>query len=60
MGREGGRIGAEFDRRAATYDTSAMHRWQAREAVRLAAPRPRTWVLDVATGQGWPRGGPPR
>jgi SAM-dependent methyltransferase len=40
----------EFDRRAATYDASAMHRWLAQEAVRLAAPRPHTWVLDVATG----------
>ncbi|MFF7725722.1 methyltransferase domain-containing protein [Streptomyces sp. NPDC008001] len=29
-----------------------MHRWLAQEAVRPAAPRPRTWVLDVATGTG--------
>ncbi|NML50808.1 class I SAM-dependent methyltransferase [Streptomyces sp. R302] len=52
MGRERARISAEFDRRAATYEASAMHRWLAQEAVRLAAPRPHTWVLDVATGTG--------
>jgi hypothetical protein len=28
-------IGAEFDRRAATYDHSKMHRWQADQAVQL-------------------------
>ncbi|RLU83099.1 hypothetical protein CTZ27_29405 [Streptomyces griseocarneus] len=52
MRGERSHIGAEFDQRAATYDTSAMHRWQARQAVGLATPRPSTWVLDVATGTG--------
>lgn len=47
------RIGADFDRRAAAYDTNAMHhRWLAQEAVRLAAPRPNSSILDVATGTG--------
>ncbi|WP_235490700.1 class I SAM-dependent methyltransferase [Streptomyces roseoverticillatus] len=52
MQRERSGIGAEFDKRAATYDASAMHRWQAHEAVRLAVPHPNTQVLDVATGTG--------
>ena len=31
-------IGHEFDRRAATYDESEMHRWQAEQAVTMFTP----------------------
>jgi ubiquinone/menaquinone biosynthesis C-methylase UbiE len=45
-------IGAEFDRRAATYDHSKMHRWQADQAVQLLQPQPAQRILDIATGTG--------
>lgn len=45
-------IAAEFDRRVASYDSSAMHRWQAERAVDLLGRRPGMAVLDVATGTG--------
>jgi SAM-dependent methyltransferase len=45
-------IAQEFDRRAATYDQSEMHRWQADQAVRLLRPQPAQRILDIATGTG--------
>ena len=46
------RVAARFDRRAATYDQSASHRWQARVAVDFLEPCTGERVLDVATGTG--------
>jgi ubiquinone/menaquinone biosynthesis C-methylase UbiE len=45
-------IGHEFDRRAATYHHSEMHRWQADQAGQLLQPRPAQRILDLATGTG--------
>ena len=45
-------IAHEFDRRAATYDESEMHRWQADQAVQLLRPQPGQRILDIATGTG--------
>lgn len=45
-------IAERFDRRALTYDHSAVHRWQAVQAGRFLAPRRGADVLDVATGTG--------
>jgi SAM-dependent methyltransferase len=45
-------IAEEFDRRAATYDGSEMHRWQAQRAVQLLDLRPGQRMLDIATGTG--------
>jgi SAM-dependent methyltransferase len=45
-------IRQEFDRRAATYDQSEMHRWQADQAVQLLQPQPAQRILDIATGTG--------
>ena len=45
-------MGARFDSRAGTYDTSAAHRWQADVAARFAHAAPDERVLDVATGTG--------
>ena len=46
-------IGAEFDRRADTYDTSTMHVWQADLAAAILEPTVETkLILDVATGTG--------
>ncbi|MBV8997325.1 MAG: methyltransferase domain-containing protein [Pseudonocardiales bacterium] len=45
-------IAEKFDRRALSYDHSAMHRWQAAQAVRFLAPRAGADVLDAATGTG--------
>lgn len=45
-------VAEEFDRRAATYDDSAVHAWQADQAVRILDPRPGQLILDVATGTG--------
>jgi SAM-dependent methyltransferase len=45
-------IGHEFDRRAAIYDHSEMHRWQADQAVQLLQPQPAQRILDIATGTG--------
>lgn len=45
-------VAGEFDRRADTYDDSAMHRWQAEIAARLLQPRPGQRLLDIATGTG--------
>jgi SAM-dependent methyltransferase len=47
-----GWIAEKFDRRALSYDHSAMHRWQAAQAARFLAPRSDADVLDVATGTG--------
>ncbi|MGH3982828.1 MAG: hypothetical protein ACRDST_09160 [Pseudonocardiaceae bacterium] len=55
-GMLGGVIGSEgwiaekFDRRALSYDQSAVHGWQATQAARFLAPRKGVDVLDVATG----------
>ncbi|MGH3976385.1 MAG: hypothetical protein ACRDS9_24165 [Pseudonocardiaceae bacterium] len=43
---------SEFDDRAPSYDTSAVHRWQARQTAELAGVQPSEHVLDVATGTG--------
>jgi SAM-dependent methyltransferase len=45
-------VAAEFDRRAATYDGSEMHRWQAQRAVQLLDRQPGQRILDIATGTG--------
>jgi ubiquinone/menaquinone biosynthesis C-methylase UbiE len=45
-------IAHEFDRRAATYDHSEMHRWQADQAVQLLQPPLAQRILDIATGTG--------
>jgi ubiquinone/menaquinone biosynthesis C-methylase UbiE len=45
-------ISERFDRRAATYDQSGMHQWQARQAARLLAPVAGQSLLDIATGTG--------
>jgi SAM-dependent methyltransferase len=45
-------IAHEFDRRAATYDHSDMHRWQAAQAVQLLQPQPAQRILDISTGTG--------
>ena len=45
-------ISERFDRRAATYDQSRMHQWQARQAARLLAPVAGQSLLDIATGTG--------
>jgi SAM-dependent methyltransferase len=45
-------IGHEFDRRAASYDDSELHRWQADQAVQLLQPQPAQRILDIATGTG--------
>lgn len=47
-----GWIAERFDRRALSYDHSAVHRWQAAQAGRFLAPRPGADVLDAATGTG--------
>lgn len=47
-----GWVAEKFDRRAASYDDSAVHRWQAEQAVKLLAPGRGQWVLDVVTGTG--------
>ncbi|MCA1671276.1 MAG: class I SAM-dependent methyltransferase [Actinobacteria bacterium] len=44
-------VAAEFDRRAATYDKSATHKWQAQQAAQLLGSQ-QGLVLDVATGTG--------
>lgn len=45
-------VAEEFDRRAATYNASEMHRWQAQRAAQLLDLQPGQRVLDVATGTG--------
>ena len=45
-------VAAIFNRRAATYDESAPHQWQAEIAADMAAPQPHERVLDVACGTG--------
>ncbi|CAA9401836.1 MAG: hypothetical protein AVDCRST_MAG75-2194 [uncultured Propionibacteriaceae bacterium] len=45
-------VAEEFDRRAATYDESQAHVWQADVAARLLGPQPGQLILDVATGTG--------
>ena len=47
-----GWVAEKFDRRAPSYDQSASHRWQARQAVEFLAPASGARVLDVATGTG--------
>ncbi|MGH3904067.1 MAG: class I SAM-dependent methyltransferase [Pseudonocardiaceae bacterium] len=47
-----GWVAEKFDRRAASYDQSASHRWQAQQAVEFLAPARGERVLDVATGTG--------
>ena len=47
-----GWVAEEFDARAATYDQSDMHRWQADEAAAMLAPDADHRILDVATGTG--------
>ncbi|MGH3983776.1 MAG: class I SAM-dependent methyltransferase [Pseudonocardiaceae bacterium] len=51
IGSEGW-VAEKFDRRALSYDQSAVHRWQATQAARFLAPRRGVDVLDVATGTG--------
>lgn len=48
----GGWVAEKFDRRAPSYDQSASHRWQARQAVKFLGPASGQRVLDVATGTG--------
>jgi SAM-dependent methyltransferase len=45
-------VAEEFGRRAATYDGSEMHIWQARRAAQLLDVQPGQRILDVATGTG--------
>ena len=45
-------IAEEFDRRAAGYDSSTMHRWQAEHVAELLDPQPGQRILDIATGTG--------
>jgi SAM-dependent methyltransferase len=45
-------VAGEFDRRAATYDDSEMHGWQAQRAVQLLDIQPGQRILDIATGTG--------
>jgi hypothetical protein len=45
-------VAREFDRRAATYDDSRHHIWQAQRAAELLDPQPGQLILDIATGTG--------
>ncbi len=45
-------VAREFDRRAATYDDSRHHIWQAQRAAELLDPQPDQLILDIATGTG--------
>jgi SAM-dependent methyltransferase len=45
-------VAEEFDRRAATYDRSEMHRWQAQRAAQLLDRQRGQLILDIATGTG--------
>jgi SAM-dependent methyltransferase len=45
-------VAEEFDRRAATYDESRQHVWQAELAAQLLDPQPEQRILDIATGTG--------
>lgn len=45
-------VAEEFDRRAATYDGSEMHHWQAQRAAQLLELQPGQRILDIATGTG--------
>jgi ubiquinone/menaquinone biosynthesis C-methylase UbiE len=45
-------VAEEFARRAATYDSSEMHRWQAQTAAQLLDLDPGQRILDIATGTG--------
>lgn len=45
-------VAREFDWRAATYDDSRHHVWQAQRAAELLDPQPDQLILDIATGTG--------
>jgi hypothetical protein len=45
-------VAEEFARRAATYDSSEMHRWQTQTAAQLLDLDPGQRILDIATGTG--------
>ena len=45
-------VAEELDRRAATYEGSEMHRWQAQWAAQLLDLQPAQRILDIATGTG--------
>lgn len=47
-----GWVAEKFNRRAPSYDQSASHRWQARQAVDVFAPTRGERLLDIATGTG--------
>jgi ubiquinone/menaquinone biosynthesis C-methylase UbiE len=45
-------VAEDFDRRAARYDESEMHAWQALRAAQLLDVQPGQWILDIASGTG--------
>lgn len=49
---EAAEIAARFDERAASYDSSVMHRWQAGVVADFIGETPVGEVLDVGTGTG--------